>query len=189
MILDFGFQYDRITLTKFTLAFVIVAIVGCFAQIGVQSAALANNSRALNVVDNIIQSVGGHVEFAFIRNGVLFTCSKIPKSGNPYDASCWALAGPGVSLRNTTDSMDQRVSVGEVAFTRRHDYGNTTKAKQDGRKADSKKGDSLDINGPNVTLTATNDMEVSVSPRCIQALDWPAVVCVCILPQCSALCL
>lgn len=147
------------TLTKFTLAFVIIAILGCFVQIGIQGAALNANSGAKQHVDDILNSGGEMPQFAFIQGGILFTCASIPHDGSPFDAPCYALAGPGVSIPNNTmkrfnEVLDER-----------------------DKKNDDDDDDDEDAS---VTISRFNssqpDQMLSVSRRCLKGLNWPATM-------------
>ena len=152
----------------------IVAILGCFVQIGIQGAALNANRGAKDNVDKILMSAGEKPQFAFIRGGILFTCKSIPKDGNPFDMPCYAFAGPGVSLPpNTTKRTDDNVLDVRGSKGSKDSTDVQSESVRKSSKDDDDDDDNVTISGFN---TSNPDQKLSVSPRCLKALNWPAAV-------------
>ena len=170
-------QYERIALTRFTKAFIFVAVAHCLVQIALQSVAFSFNRSAGKTVAGIIQASQMPRQYAFVSNERLFVCSGAPQDGDMFDAACWPFAGPGVAIENTTQTRDEVES-------RSSDNGRTPRSVEG---ALTPRIGSRDISavptfddgaviGVNVTGLGNGRETTQLSTRCIQALNWPSIV-------------
>ncbi|KAL5512611.1 hypothetical protein ACEPAG_3264 [Sanghuangporus baumii] len=193
--------YERITLTRFTKAFIIVAVVHCLAQIALQTSAFFFNKSASDKVWDLIDESQIPHQFAFVSSGKVFICSDLPPSGDPFESVCWPIAGHGVAVGGTTqmnNNVEDTQSQSQVI-----DDVNDKDEKQDTREGEQKdkqrarsvqaprmpriesRGltvvptfDNGSVAGVNITGLNSDDPQqvTQLTSRCINALNWPSII-------------
>ncbi|KAL5504727.1 hypothetical protein ACEPAH_7390 [Sanghuangporus vaninii] len=193
--------YERITLTRFTKAFIIIAVVHCLAQIALQTSAFFFNKSASDKVWHLIDKSQIPHQFAFVASGKVFVCSDLPPSGDPFESVCWPIAGPGVTVGDTMQmNGDEEDTHSQSQVT---DDINDKDEKQDASEREQKDShqarsvqaprtprigsrgltvvptfDDGSVAGVNVTGLNSDDPQqvTQLSSRCINALNWPSIV-------------
>lgn len=114
-------QYTRITLTRFTLLYTIVALLTCIVLASLQGLAYHDNSDAANLISDILNTANVTDGLTILSGNVLQYCHDIPSE---HDSNCVPIR-PGNSTfagtGNTTDSDDfvqHRVSAHSFAKVR-----------------------------------------------------------------------
>lgn len=180
--------YERVTLTRFTTAFVFLALAHCLVQITLQSLAYVSNTRGSNEVSTIIENSGMPHLFSFVKSGTLFVCNGVP-DGEGFNSTCWAFAGPGSHGNDDDDddkddddkdddkkekdkdeADDKEISEGKDKHSN-HKRGLTVVPVED---------DSGTVVAVNVTGADSNhanpDGVIQLSSHCVSALNWPDII-------------
>ncbi|KAK0432127.1 hypothetical protein EV421DRAFT_2040847 [Armillaria borealis] len=98
--------YTRITLTRFTLLYTIIALLTCIVLASLQGLAYHDNSDAANLISDILNTANVTNGLTILSGGVLQYCRDIPSE---HDSDCVPIR-PGNSTfagtGNTTDNDD-----------------------------------------------------------------------------------
>ncbi|EJD08007.1 uncharacterized protein FOMMEDRAFT_164787 [Fomitiporia mediterranea MF3/22] len=182
--------YERITLTRFTLTFVIVAVIHCLVQIALQTTAFTFNSRAADVLGHIMSQSDVPRQYAFVDNGKLFVCDGVP-DGGPSDNVCWPIAGPGVVPPPPDASVGQMdMSFGddddddddEGPFGDDEDHFEKQDRRSPLELRDLTAVPIVDDSGAVVNVNVTGvdgedpNQVFQLSPLCVEALNWPNII-------------
>lgn len=166
-------KYERITLTRFTTCYISLILAVCVVQAILHSFVLANNAGAKYYIGEIIEKVGEPVRFAFVKDGVLMVCDRVPLPGD-VDA-CWpltaevsvsvnAIIGNGTSI-DSPSSYDWKRDVSS-------DYSSLSKRHEVEPQFDSEGT----LQAVIVQNIANSKAPVTLSPQCVAALQWPDIL-------------
>ncbi|OCB85097.1 hypothetical protein A7U60_g7722 [Sanghuangporus baumii] len=192
--------YERITLTRFTKAFIIVAVVHCLVQIALQSSAFFFNKSAGDKVWDLIDESQIPHQFAFVSSGKVFVCSDLPPSGDPFETVCWPIAGSGVAIGDTmqmnsdVEDTQSQSQVTDDVNDKDEKQDTPEREQKDNQQARSVQAprtpgigsrgltvvptfDDGSVTGVNVTGLNSDDPQqvTQLSSRCINALNWPSI--------------
>lgn len=75
------FQYARITLTRYTTLYFLVALLACGVLVILQALTFADNTQAANIIDDILVEANITRGVPVFTDGLLQICDSIPQPG------------------------------------------------------------------------------------------------------------
>ncbi|EGO02866.1 hypothetical protein SERLA73DRAFT_70356 [Serpula lacrymans var. lacrymans S7.3] len=155
-------SYKRITLTRFTLGFFLIALANCIVQTAIQSTTLIVGSQGAALVSAILDLVPVERGFTTIHAGTLQICDNIPGQAN---TTCSTLS-EAVSHDRDSEQNDTQLDLVQREVNR-FNY-----LRPRGFSMQPIENSSGQVQGVNVTDPEFKLSTVTLSLKCVQSLPW-----------------
>lgn len=107
-------QYSRITLTRYTTCYFLLATAACLVQVFLQAATFSDNTKSLQIMSNILAEANVPPGFPIIQDNTLRLCDSIPGQAGTH---CIVVSGPASQIFSFEHPKAEITEIGQEQAT------------------------------------------------------------------------